>query len=85
MRKAPVCIKYDCNETVLLTGGGLLSIRYENIQNLYLNQLNRNNRRAALRGDLTYPKYRLKQFSDGTFYSSIKIWNSIPLNSSLNN
>ena len=80
MRKAPACIEYDCNETVLLTEGVLRSIRYENIQNLYLNQLSRKNSRAALRGDLTYPKYRLKQFSDGTFYSSIKIWNSIPLN-----
>ena len=60
----------------------------ENIHSLYLNQLNRNNSRAALRGDLTYPKHRLKQYSDGTFYSSIKIWNSIPLNlreNSLNN
>ena len=66
-----MCIKCDCNETVLLTGGRLLSIRYENIQSLNLNQLNRNNRRAALRVDLTYPKFRLKQFSDETFDSSI--------------
>ena len=57
----------------------------ENIQNLYLNQLSQDNSRAAIRGDLTYPKHRLKQYSDGTFYSSIKTWNSIPLHLRDNN
>ena len=57
----------------------------ENIQKMYLNQLSRDNSRSAIRGDLTYPKHRSKQYSDGTFYTSLKIWNSIPLHLRDNN
>ena len=50
----------------------------DNINMMYQNHINNNNTRAAARGDLTYPKLRLDQYSKGVFYSSIKLWNSLP-------
>ena len=57
----------------------------ENISTMYKNQQNTNSSRAATRGDLMYPKHRLELYSRGTFYSSIKIWNSLPQNLRNNN
>lgn len=52
----------------------------DNIQRLYKNQLSKEKTRAAARGDLNYPKHRLQQYQHGPFYTSLKTWNSIPVN-----
>ena len=57
----------------------------DNIKNLYQSQVNNNITRAGTRGDLTYPKHKLEQYSKGPFYSSIKTWNSLPPNLRDNN
>lgn len=49
-----------------------------NINQLYVNQLSKENSRAATKGDLNLPKHRLQQYQQGPFYTSIKTWNSIP-------
>ena len=49
-----------------------------NINQLYVNQLSKENSRAAARGDLNYPNHKLQQYQEGPLYSSIKTWNSIP-------
>lgn len=50
-----------------------------NIQQLYMQQLSYESSRAAIRGDLVYPRHRLQQYQHGPLYTSIKVWNSIPL------
>ena len=50
----------------------------ENIQNLYLRQLSNQESRASVRKDLNYPKHKLQQYQNGSFYSSIKAWNAVP-------
>ena len=57
----------------------------ENIQQLYMNRLSYEDNRAAIRGDLSYPKHKLQQYQQGPLYTSIKSWNSIPLNLRDNN
>ena len=49
-----------------------------NIHQLYVNQLSKENSRAATRGDLNFPKHKLQQYQEGPLYTSIKTWNSIP-------
>ena len=56
----------------------LLAKAPENIQNLYLGQLSHETNRAAIRGDLTYPKHKTQQYQQGPLYTSIKTWNHIP-------
>ena len=50
----------------------------ENIQQMYNNQLSKENTRAASRRDFNYPKHKLTQYQQGSFYTSLKTWNSIP-------
>ena len=50
-----------------------------NIQQMYKNQISSEKTRAAARGDFNYPKHRLQQYQEGSFYTSLKIWNSLPL------
>ena len=56
-----------------------------NIQQIYQNQMSNVNNRAADRRDLNYPKHRLQQYQCGSLYSSIKTWNSVPVNIRNNN
>ena len=50
----------------------------ENIQQLYLQQQSLKENRASERKDLNYPKHKLQQYQEGSFYSSIKSWNAVP-------
>ena len=52
----------------------------ENIQQIYSNQLSNVVHRAAASRQLNYPKHKLQQYQNGSLYSSIKSWNSIPVN-----
>ena len=52
----------------------------ENIQQIYSNQLSKVVHRAAASRQLNYPKHKLQQYQNGSLYSSIKSWNSIPVN-----
>ena len=56
-----------------------------NIQRLYKDQLSQEKTRAAVRGDFNYPKHKLHQYQQGTFYTSLKTWNSIPVQLRENN
>ena len=51
-----------------------------NIQQMYSNQLSKEETRAAERGDFNYPNHKLQQYQQGAFYTSLKTWNSIPPN-----
>ena len=51
----------------------------ENIQQMYANQLSKEETRAATRGDFNYPRHKLNQYQQGAFYTSLKTWNSIPV------
>ena len=57
----------------------------ENIQQLYMKQISYEDSRAAIRGDLRYPKHKLAQYQQGPLYTSIKTWNSTPLHLRDNN
>ena len=50
-----------------------------NIQQIYSNQLSNVDHRAAANTQLNYPKHKLQQYEHGALYSSIKAWNSIPV------
>ena len=52
----------------------------ENIQHLFMKHLSYEDTRAAVRGDLIYPKHRTQQYQQGPLYTAIKTWNHIPLN-----
>ena len=56
-----------------------------NIQNLFMKQLSYEDTRAAVRGDLNYPKHRTQQYQHGPLYTAIKIWNQIPIDLRDNN
>ena len=50
----------------------------ENIQNLYLKQQSFQKNRATEKRILNFPKHKLQQYQEGTFYTSIKAWNAVP-------
>ena len=56
-----------------------------NIQEMYRNRFSTQETRAAERGDFNYPKHKLQQYQHGSFYTSLKTWNSIPANLRQNN
>ena len=57
----------------------------ENIQELYNKQISNVSNRAAAKQDLNYPKHKLQQYQSGSFYSSIKTWNDVPVAQRNNN
>ena len=75
----PLYEKRKINEAVHVKKS-LIGKSPENIQKLYISQISYEDSRAAIRGDLKYPKHKLQQYQQGPFYSSIKTWNTIPLN-----
>ena len=56
-----------------------------NIQNLFMKQLSYEDTRAAVRGDLNYPKHRTQQYQHSPLYTAIKTWNQIPIDLRDNN
>ena len=51
----------------------------DNIQQLYKNQTSNVSKRAADKQDLNIPKHKLQQYQCGSFYTSIKTWNAVPV------
>ena len=66
----PLYEKRKINEAVHVKKS-LIGKSPENIQQLYLSQISYEDSRAAIRGDLKYPKHKLQQYQQGPFYSSI--------------
>lgn len=51
----------------------------ENIQQMYKKHLSNAENRAATKTELNYPKHKLQQYQNGSLYTSIKAWNSLPV------